>query len=170
MNKYARPIFNVLRIIVAPVFFVWLSPAFAEEPTDTVPFLDVKSVWVNAGMISRHFDRSQNFQENNHGFGIEAGLAGGNAIFAGNFVNSVDEHSNYFGWAWRPWVVGPARVGAIVGLFDGYPKMNDGGWFPGLLPVVSLEYRYVGVNFLVVPKISDRVYGAAVIQFKLRLK
>jgi hypothetical protein len=176
-NKFTSHILSGLRagstIFVSLVVFFLHVPAYAadtKEPAEPAPLLDIKSVWVNAGMLSYHFDRDKHFQGNNHGFGIEAGLPDGNAIFAGNFVNSVDHHSNYFGWAWRPWVLGPARVGAIVGAFDGYPRMNDGGWFPGLLPVASFEYRYVGVNLLLVPKISDKVYGAAVVQFKLRLK
>jgi hypothetical protein len=173
-KKFAKRIFlSGLRAVVSLAIFSLCISSYADDAKEAVgpaPLLDIKSVWVNAGMLSYHFDRDRNFQGNNHGFGIEAGLADGNAIFAGNFVNSVDQHSNYFGWAWRPWVLGPARVGAIVGAFDGYPRMRNGGWFPGVLPVASFEYRYVGVNLLLVPKISDKVYGAAVVQFKLRLK
>ena len=56
------------------------------------------------------------------------------------------------------------------GVFDGYPRVNHGGWFPGLLPVATLEHGRFGMNLLIIPDIGDKVYGAAVLQLKFRLK
>ncbi len=174
-NKFASRLFGELTVIVSLVaVFCFHAPVFAaeaaEEPAEAAPLVSFKSIWVNAGMLSYHFDRDKNFQGNNHGFGVEASLSDTNAIYGGNFINSVDKHSNYLGWAWRPWTLGPTRLGFIAGAFDGYPKVNNAGWFLAALPVLSYEYRYVGVNLLLIPEVSDKVDGAAVVQFKFRLK
>ena len=146
-------------------------PALAgESDTGEAEPPPYKSIWVNAGMISHHFDRSKGFREGNIGIGAEVGLSEDNAIFAGGFRNSDDRHSNYLGWAWRPYQWGPVRLGLIGGVFNGYQRVNNGGWFPGVLPVATIEYGNVGVNILVLPTIGNKVYGATVFQFKLRLK
>ena len=149
--------------------------AFAAEP-DSTPSpaanddISFRSLWINAGMLSHHFDRSKGFREGNIGFGAEVGLTDDWAAYAGGFRNSDDRHSNYFGAAWRPLEWGPLRFGLIGGFFNGYQRVNHGGWFPGVLPVATLEYGNVGVNMFILPTIGDKVYGATVFQFKLRLK
>ncbi len=62
-----------------------------------------------------------------------------------------------------------ARLGAVVGALDGYPKTRDGGWFPAVIPAVSMEYKYVGTNILIVPSYKNRLYGAISVQVKLRV-
>jgi hypothetical protein len=61
------------------------------------------------------------------------------------------------------------RAGVIVGAFDGYPRMRDGGWFPAALPAASIEYGRLGVNLTIVPTYKDRLNGAVALQFKLRV-
>ena len=70
---------------------------------------------------------------------------------------------------YQPFKLGPVRLGAVVGAFNGYPKMRDGGWFPALIPTASFEYKRVGVNVAFVPKYKDRLYGALSIQLKLKV-
>ncbi|HEV7815927.1 MAG TPA: hypothetical protein VGP06_12605, partial [Janthinobacterium sp.] len=69
----------------------------------------------------------------------------------------------------EPVALGPFRLGAVVGAFNGYPKMLDGGWFPALVPVLSYEYKRVGVNLGIVPSYKDRLYGAFSFQLKVKL-
>jgi hypothetical protein len=126
-------------------------------------------IWINAGMLSHHFDQSRNFREKNSGLGVEVAMSDTNSITGGYFQNSEDRASNYLGWVWKPWSIGPARIGLFGALVDGYAHANKGDFFPMILPVAILEYRAIGVNFFVIPKIGNRVAGAYVAQIKLRI-
>jgi hypothetical protein len=57
----------------------------------------------------------------------------------------------------------------VVGGFNGYPKMRDGDWFLAAIPVASVEYQRVGVNFAIVPTYKERLHGAFTVQLKLKL-
>jgi len=59
-------------------------------------------------------------------------------------------------------------LGAVAGGFNGYSKTNDGGWFPGIIPVLTYEGDLFGVNILMVPSIPDRVAGSLSVQFKFK--
>jgi hypothetical protein len=61
------------------------------------------------------------------------------------------------------------RFGAVVGGFNGYPKMHEGGWFLAAIPVASFEYRRIGVNLAFVPSYKDRLYGALSVQLKVKI-
>lgn len=130
-------------------------------------------VWLNAGTYSQHFNRDKNFRENNTGFGAEVWLGNDHALMGGTFMNSDDERSRYAAYQWRPlhWQPAGIHVGAgiTLGAFDGYPRYRNGGWFPAALPVISVEYKWVGVNVLFVPTIADRLDGAISLQLKLRV-
>ncbi len=96
------------------------------------------NVWLNPGFLTYHFDRDADLREDNWGFGAEVELKANHALIAGTFINSEDERSNYFGYAWRPlhWDVGGTDVslGVVAAGLDGYPRNEDGDWFPVLLP------------------------------------
>ncbi len=57
----------------------------------------------------------------------------------------------------------------MVGGFDGYPKMNNGGWFLSAIPVASVEFKRIGMNIAVVPTLKNKLYGAVSFQLKLKL-
>ena len=143
--------------------------ASAADVVDIPPAADHVAVWVNAGMLSRHFDRSKNFRENNYGLGFETAFSEVNSAYAGYFRNSDDRESRYFGWMWKPLTLGPVRLGFVAGVFDGYQKVNKGKWFPAVLPLASIDNQKVGVNFALVPTVGDRLHGAVVVQFKIRI-
>lgn len=126
-------------------------------------------VWINAGMLSRHFDRSTGYRENNYGFGAEVAISPVNSIAAGYFKNSDNLQSNYVAWMWKPWSLGPVKFGLVAGAFDGYQRVNHGRPFPAVFPLASLEYRSVGLNMTIVPNYGDRLHGAVVGQLKLRV-
>ena len=130
-------------------------------------------VWLNPGAYSYHFDRDQNFRENNIGFGAEVTTAPDSTWMAASFINSERARSHYAGWQWRPLhgQLAGMRVhaGIVAAAFDGYPRMRDGGWFLSLLPVVALEGDRLGLNLSVVPTIQDRLHGAILFQVKLRV-
>ena len=130
-------------------------------------------VWLNAGQFSYHFDRSLDLREDNVGFGAEVLVAPDHALMAGTFINSNRARTHYGAYQWRPLHWQPAGInvnaGIVVGAFDGYPNMRDGGWFIGAMPVLSVEGKRFGANFTVVPTIKDRIDGAVAVQIKLRV-
>ena len=144
-----------------------VSSVHAEEPR-TFP-----QVWINPGFFSYHFDRSEDFREANWGWGVEVVFTPDHAGMAGNFLNSDGERSNYAAYQWRPlrWQPWGLQVsaGIALGAFDGYPKVNDGGWFAAPLPLLAVEGKRVGANFSIVPTIEDKVHGAIILQIKLRV-
>ncbi len=130
-------------------------------------------VWLNAGFFSYHFDRSQDLRENNVGFGAEVLVAPDHALMAGSFINSNRARSHYAAYQWRPLHWEPAGInvsaGIVVGAFNGYPNMRDGGWFIGAMPVLAIEGKRLGANFTIVPTYKDRIEGAVAVQIKLRV-
>jgi len=130
-------------------------------------------VWLNPGFYSYHFDQDADLRENNIGFGAEVELRRNHVLTAGTFLNSDDDRSRYAGYEWRPLHWQPAKLhlsaGLIVAALDGYPREKNGGWFLAVVPVVSVEWKRLGVNLTVVPEIEDRLHGAVAIQFKFRV-
>lgn len=156
-------------LLPAIISFGTAGGVFAQD----TPAVTAPQVWLNAGTYSYHFNRDKNFRENNTGLGAEVWLGDDHGLMAGTFMNSDDERSHYAAYQWRPLHWQPAGVhigaGITLGAFDGYPRYRNGGWFPAALPVVSVEYKRVGVNFFFVPTIPDRLDGAISIQLKLRV-
>jgi hypothetical protein len=127
-------------------------------------------VWVNPGFYSVHFDRDAGLRSDNPGIGVEWPVSRWVSLTAGRFRNSDNAISNYAGAYVMPWNWGSWRFGAVVGGFDGYPKVRDGAWFPALIPVVAYESRHWGLNVGVVPEIQGRLHGAISFQLKFRLE
>ena len=130
-------------------------------------------VWLNPGFLSWHFDRSKDLRGDNWGVGAEVVFTPDHTVMAGNFINSDGQRSNYASYQWRPLHWRPSGIdvsaGIGLGVVDGYPKYHNGGWFIGLLPLLAIEGKRVGVNLTIVPTINDRVNGAVVVQIKLRV-
>jgi hypothetical protein len=156
---------SLLRMVFP--FLAALSSAYAEDVQPS------RQVWLNPGFFSWHFDRTRDFREDNWGVGVEVVLAPDHAVMAGNYINSDRERSRYAAYQWRPLHWQPYGIdvsaGIALGVFDGYPKMRDGGWFITPLPVLAIEGKRLGVNLSIVPTIDDRVDGAVVLQIKLRV-
>lgn len=146
-----------------------LAPAAQANPFGTIESKPLGELWVNPGFYSYHFERGEGFDDTNPGLGAEYRFSTVASATVGRFHNSDRAMSNYAGIYYQPFSLGPLRLGAVVGAFNGYPKHKDGGWFPALLPVVSVEYQRVGVNFAIVPKYKDRLHGALTIQLKFKL-
>lgn len=126
-------------------------------------------VWVNPGFYSHHFDKSKDLNNNNHGFGVEMSLTDTYSLTAGVFENSNRATSHYVGAYVMPYKVGSFKAGAAVGAFDGYPNMRNGGWFPAIVPAMSIEGRRVGLNITYTPKIGDKLNSALSFQVKFNL-
>ena len=127
-------------------------------------------VWVNAGMLSYHFDRSKHYREFNYGLGAEAVFSPKHAAIAGLYKNSESHETRYLGYEYRPvtWRSAGLNVspGLAVALLDGYPMQNNGGWFVAPFPVLSVEGKRFGANFIFIPNIK---HGAA-LAMQLKVK
>ena len=134
--------------------------------TDNKP---LDEVWLNAGFYSYHFQRDKGLNDGNSGFGAEYRFSAVSSLTAGRFRNSERKYSNYAGIYYQPIMIGPVRLGAVIGGFNGYPKAVNGGWFLAAIPAASVEYQRLGVNLTIVPSYKDRLYGAVSIQFKLKI-
>ncbi|GGC15738.1 hypothetical protein [Pseudoduganella buxea] len=139
------------------------------NPFELIESQPRSELWVNPGFYSYHFQRDKGFDDTNPGIGAEYRFSTVASATAGRFHNSDRAISNYAGVYYQPFALGPVRIGAVVGGFDGYPKMRDGGWFLAVIPVLSVENDRFGVNFAIVPTYKDRLHGALAIQLKLKL-
>jgi hypothetical protein len=135
-------------------------------PVEPVP---LREFWLDSGFATYHFDRDKDLNGANTGLGAEYRFRGDLAATVGRFHNSDRKYSNYAGAIWQPFAIGPVRLGAVVAAFNGYPHMRDGGWFPALIPVATVEYKWVGVNVGFVPSYKDRLYGGLSVQLKFKL-
>ncbi|RZT10509.1 hypothetical protein SAMN05216319_1033 [Duganella sp. CF402] len=135
---------------------------------ETIESAPLNEVWINGGFYTAHFQRDKDLNGANGGIGAEWRFSTVASATAGRFYNSDRAYSNYAGIYYQPWKVGPVRIGAVLGAFDGYPKMRNGGWFPAAIPTLSYEYERVGINVAIIPSYKDRLYGGISLQLKLK--
>jgi hypothetical protein len=138
-------------------------PAGAQE--------NAPQVWVNGGLLSYHFNRNKDYRERNWGVGAEAILATDHAVILGTYLNSENRRSDYLGYQWRPlhWQSQGVDVsaGVALSLIDGYPTMNNDGWFLAPIPLLAIEGKRVGVNLILVPNFSRGAALAAQLKLKV---
>jgi hypothetical protein len=165
------PSFRKPRRRIATLIFLagFGSAAHAEESFVTLESKPLAELWLNPGFYSYHFQRDKGLNDSNPGLGAEYRFSTVASVTAGRFHNSDRMYSNYAGFYYQPWAVGPIRIGAVVGGFNGYPKMHDGGWFLAAIPTLSYEEGRVGLNVAIVPSYKDRLYGAISLQLKFKL-
>ncbi len=127
------------------------------------------NVWVNVGGISTHFNRDRNYNENNVGAGVEIQLQPDLAWIAGAFSNSVHRTTAYTGVNWQPYTLGEWKLGAAIGVMNGYPGTANGGVFFAALPIATLEGKQFGINVGFIPSVGT-LDGALAVQFKFRIR
>lgn len=143
-------------------------PGHAQDTA--APSWDASRVWLNAGFYSAHFNANAGLRNANPGIGLQYPINPDWAATAGRFVNSDNARSHYVGVYYQPWRAGAWKLGAVAGLFDGYPKAFGGGWFPAALPVATYTAGQWGLNVALVPPLHNRLYGAVSFQLMFRLK
>jgi hypothetical protein len=149
---------------LALTLFAYL-PALAQEADSGKR----NALWLASGFATYHFQSDKDLNGRNPGIGVEYRLRDTMAVTAGRFYNSDREHSRYAGLYYQPWTVAGVKLGAVVGGFDGYPKMRDGGWFLAAIPTATFEYKRVGINVAVVPTYKERLHGGISVQLKFKL-
>lgn len=151
--------------------FLVLS-AIAEESSSWINLVEPKSkseFWINPGMYSYHFQKDQNLNNNNWGIGLEYRFNTVASATIGNYKNSDNGHSSYAGIYYQPIAIGPLKVGIVAGGFNGYQSTNNGGWFPVVLPAITVEEGRFGANIFFIPTVGDRVNGAISLQLKVKI-
>jgi len=162
-----KPAIGIAATLLLGVLF---SPvALADDWLGTIESKPLSELWLNPGFYSYHFQRDKGLNDSNPGLGVEYRVSTVAAVTAGRFYNSDRHYSNYAGFYYQPIAIGPVRFGAVVGGFNGYPKMHEGGWFLAAIPVASFEYQRIGVNLAFVPSYKDRLYGALSVQLKVKI-
>lgn len=159
------------RLLLAAALLACGASAHAQlsNPFQMIDSQPLSQAWINGGFYSYHFNRDKDLNGSNAGIGAEYRFSTVSAVTAGRFYNSDRAYSNYLGMYYQPIALGPFRLGAVIGAFDGYPKTRDGGWFPAVIPTISYEYKWVGLNLAIVPSYKDRLYGALSFQLKLKV-
>lgn len=162
---------NVVKILTC-ICLTSLSAISTAETTGLFAIVESKPIsefWLNAGFYSYHFQKDRGFNDNNLGLGVEYRHSTVASIAVGGFHNSDWHTSHYIGWYWRPLALGPVHFGAVVGGVDGYPRVNNGGWFPAVIPAASLEYKSIGANVTFIPSYKERLNGALSLQLKVKV-
>ena len=158
-------------LIIAPIFFI-MSQALAQVTDGWIEVIEPNSkseIWINPGMYSYHFQKDQNLNNNNWGVGLEYRFNTVASVTLGNFKNSDNGHSSYAGIYYQPIAIGPIKLGVVAGGFNGYQSTNNGGWFPAVLPALTVEEGGFGANLFLIPTVGDRVHGAISLQLKVKL-
>ena len=149
-----------------------ILPAVAEDSSSWINVVEPKpksEFWINPGMYSYHFQKDQNLNNNNWGVGLEYRFNTVASATIGNYKNSDNGHSSYAGIYYQPFAIGPLKVGVVAGGFNGYQSTNNGGWFPAVLPAITVEEGRFGVNVFFIPTVGDRVHGAISLQLKIKI-
>lgn len=125
-------------------------------------------LWINTGGFSKHFqDNGRN--ETNLGLGAEYRFHEDMSVMVGYHKNSLSLRTRYAAVNYQPLNIGSVKIGASIGVMDGYPAVNKGGVFFAALPMVTYEGNRFGANFGVIPNIpSKHVEGAFVLQLKFK--
>ncbi|MET3105846.1 hypothetical protein AAKU67_000178 [Oxalobacteraceae bacterium GrIS 2.11] len=163
----------LIALALTPVAHAQTSAEPAATPTflgmNIIDSKPLNEVWIESGFLSYHWDRDKNLNGNNYGLGGEYRFSTVSAVTVGRFYNSDREYSSYAGVYYQPIQLGPIRLGAVAGGFNGYPHMNNGGWFLAAVPMASAEWGRFGFNLAIVPSLQNRLYGAISLQVKVRV-
>jgi len=157
-----------LAAAIAGALLLTNNLASAQEKLVSIVEPEARSqMWINPGFVSYHFDQNKNLNNGNWGAGAEYRFNTVASATIGRFYNSNREYSNYAGLYYQPIAIGPIKLGAVLGGFNGYPQTNNGGWFAAVLPALTWEGDRVGANVFLIPTMGDRVNGAISLQLKL---
>ena len=171
-SSLTRYINQLVVFLVSSCFIFSLSGScFADSygPIDLITPIEKSELWLNPGLASYHFDQGKDFNAGNYGFGAEYKFSSVASVTVGTFRNSNYHQSNYIGAYWQPIAIGPVHIGLVAGGFNGYSSINNGGWFPAVLPAFTVEGKWVGLNLIVIPTIGDRVSGSLSFQLKFKV-
>jgi hypothetical protein len=148
------------------------TAANVENSTKLEKSKELEKPWLIVGGLAYHSCRTCGFRESNPGVAAQwqspwfeelTGLEN-TRLTAGAYINSNDRNSVYAGAQWLPWSYGPVKLGLQAVIITGY---KEAAITPVLLPLISVETQYVGVDVYAVPKLA-KVSSAVFATFKVR--
>jgi hypothetical protein len=60
------------------------------------------------------------------------------------------------------------RLGLMLGAMIRSRHLNDGGWYPSVVPMLQYQGQTSGVNLALVPPVNAATGGRVAVQFKVR--
>jgi hypothetical protein len=150
------------------MFAIQAGPSMAAEDGAAGESPSPKSLWINPGLYSYHYD-NKHLNNENWGIGVEYRYSDTVSVTAGEYKNSANETSHYLSCYWQPFAIGPVKLGATIGAIDGYSNYKDGAWFLAAIPAATYEGKRFGLNVLLVPNYKDTLDGAISFQVKFRV-
>ena len=127
-------------------------------------FIAAADVFISPAIFSYHFEDKEKLNNDNYGIGLQFDLKKNLSINIGQFKNSDYRNSNYFTSSYYIHSVSDFKLGVLIGGFDGYPNENSGNFFLAALPVINYKKKYFQLNLSYVPKISNNLKSAAMVQ------
>lgn len=125
-------------------------------------------LWLQGGFFSKHISETkEEMREVNPGLGFQYDVNESVSVIGGQYLNSLSIGSDYFG-SFIGYRSGVVKAGASVVLINGYPLMNNGNEFLGLVPTISVEGERLGFNVVFIPPIEG-VVGVVAVQFKIKI-
>ena len=148
------------------------TPAKTDDTTIIDKYTGLSKPWLIVGGLAHHSCRTCGFRESNPGVALQwqatwfEALTGleNTRLAAGVYINSNNRNSVYAGAQWMPWSYGPVKLGLQAVIITGY---KEAAITPVLLPLISLETKYVGLDVYAVPKLA-KVSSAVFATFKVR--
>jgi hypothetical protein len=171
---FSTALLTFFRLLLLSFIAVFTTLSIAQNSINTSATEEItpENSWLIVGGIARHTCRTCGFRESNPGVAVQwkspwfeelTGLQN-TRLTAGGYINSNNRNSVYAGAQWLPYAYGPVKLGLQGVVITGYLKQSV---TPTLLPVVTLETRYLGADLFLVPKLAD-VSAAAFLTFKVR--
>jgi hypothetical protein len=119
-------------------------------------------MWVSVGVGSQHLQNASQYNQQNFGLGVEIPFQADwlpvvdTRYALGFFRNSERARSIYAGAFLFPFAKpqDPIKLGALVGVINGYERANHGGFFPLVVPTLAFEQNGFGANLFLVPPVA----------------
>ena len=127
-------------------------------------FIAADDVLISPAIFSYHFEDKEKLNNDNYGIGLQFDLKKNLSFNLGQFKNSNYRNSNYLTSSYYFHTVSDFKFGVLIGGFDGYPNENSGNFFLAALPVINYKQKYFRLNISYVPKISNNLKSAAMVQ------
>jgi hypothetical protein len=162
----------VKQFVLASLLALVATAVLADDAIDvpaTTGIMPFSAAWISPGFYSYHFQEHENFRSDNVGICAQADVTPAWSAGAGSFINSDRARSHYVGAFWQPLELGALRAGLFAGGINGYPRMLHGNWFGAAMPVASVEHDRLGLNMTILPNYANRLHGAFVLQFIVKV-
>jgi hypothetical protein len=167
-ESYSWSVLAVCIALLSALLFFHRSSSAEELSGTTDKKQSTKSRWITAGWLSWHFRHADKRNAANIGIGLEVDLGSDWTIAGGIYNNSFNDTSVYAGGIRQFWVRESWRLGLMLGAVNGYRRLNHGGLYPYVFPMLQYQGSSVGLNLALVPPVDSVTEGLIAVQLKFR--